>query len=570
MQSPMSVDLNLPEDRVGPRVRRASKRVWVGGVPIGDGAPIAVQSMCTTLTHDIEATIRQIERLQEAGCEIVRVAVPDRRAGEALKELVRRSILPLVADIHFDYKLALMALDAKVHKLRLNPGNIHNKDGVREVVKRAKEQGTPIRIGVNFGSIPDKEPGDLRDDAQRMVDLALSEIRILEELDFTDIIVSVKAFEVPKMIAAYRRLAKAIPYPLHLGVTESGTLLAGSVRSTAGMSVLLYEGIGDTIRVSLSEDPVTEVKAAFDMLKSLELRDQGLTLVACPSCGRADIDLIPLAKVAEERLRALPVPMKIAVMGCEVNGPGEAKDADVGIAGGVGKGAIFRKGKVVGVYPEADLMDALLAEIDKILVENGKEPYSQKAPKVSHEGQLTPVASSTSGERRSRTSTSGRLPFRGSPPRPASSSTATSAVSSSIGGGSRSSRAPCRACFASAASTRPTSRRPTPVRPGSKAAPSPTPTSRSGRRPAPSSWTARSQARSRSAASTDGRGVSPPSTWTRAARSTSSAGTTSGRRISSRPRSSRASTSPSNSGRMVPVGSTWTASTSDRSVCELS
>ncbi len=373
--------------------------MWVGGVPIGDGAPIAVQSMCTTLTHDIPATIAQIERLQEAGCEIVRVAVPDRRAGEALKELVRRSILPVVADIHFDYKLALMALDAKVHKLRLNPGNIHNKDGVREVVKRAKEQSTPIRIGVNFGSIPDKLPGDLRDDAQRMVDLALSEIRILEELDFTDIIVSVKAFEVPKMIAAYRRLAKAIPYPLHLGVTESGTLLSGSVRSTAGMSVLLYEGIGDTIRVSLSEDPVMEVRAAFDILKSLELRDQGLTLVACPSCGRADIDLIPLAKVAEERLRALPVPMKIAVMGCEVNGPGEAKDADVGIAGGVGKGAIFRKGKVVGVYPEAELMDALLAEIDKILIENGKEPYSQKAPKLSHEGQLTPGRSVPAGTR---------------------------------------------------------------------------------------------------------------------------------------------------------------------------
>src|SRR5690349_19370942 len=373
MQSPMQVDLNLPEDRVGPRARRPSKRVWVGGVPIGDGAPIAVQSMCTTLTHDVEATIRQIDRLQEAGCEIVRVAVPDRRAGEALKELVRRSILPVVADIHFDYKLALMALDAKVHKLRLNPGNIHNKDGVREVVKRAKEQG--------------------------MVDLALSEIRILEELDFTNIVVSVKAFEVPKMIAAYRRLAKAIPYPLHLGVTESGTLLAGSVRSTAGMSVLLYEGIGDTIRVSLSEDPVMEVKAAFDILKSLELRDQGLTLVACPSCGRADIDLIPLAKVAEERLRALPVPMKVAVMGCEVNGPGEAKDADVGIAGGVGKGAIFRKGKIVGTYPEDQLMDGLMAEIDKILVENGKEPYSEKAPKLSHEGQLTPGRSVPAGQR---------------------------------------------------------------------------------------------------------------------------------------------------------------------------
>ena len=201
------------------------------------------------------------------------------------------------------------------------------------------------------------------------------------------------------MIAAYRRLAKLVPYPLHLGVTESGTLLSGSVRSTAGMSVLLYEGIGDTIRVSLSEDPVMEVRAAFDILKSLELRDQGLTLVACPSCGRADIDLIPLAKVAEERLRALPVPMKVAVMGCEVNGPGEAKDADVGIAGGVGKGALFRKGRVVGVFPEAELMDALLAEIDKILIENGKEPYSAKAPMASIAGQLTPGRSVPAGTR---------------------------------------------------------------------------------------------------------------------------------------------------------------------------
>src|SRR5438093_663802 len=308
MSARMDVDLNLPEDRMGPRPRRKSKRVWVGGTAIGDGAPVAVQSMCTTLTHDVDATIRQIEQLQAGGCEIARVAVPDKRAAEALKELVRRSILPVVADIHFDYRLALMALDAKVHKLRLNPGNIHNKDGVREVVKKAKEQGTPIRIGVNHGSIGDRQPGDVRDEAQRMVDLALSEIKILEDLDFDE-------------------------------------------------------------------------------------------LVACPSCGRADIDLIPLAKVAEERLRALPTPMKVAVMGCEVNGPGEAKDADVGIAGGVGKGAIFRKGKVVGTYPEDKLMDALLAEIDKILVENGKEPYSQKAPKLSHKGQLTPGRSVPAGQR---------------------------------------------------------------------------------------------------------------------------------------------------------------------------
>src|ERR671934_1629791 len=235
MDAPLNVDLNLPGDRIGARPRRTSKRIWVGGTPIGDGAPIAVQSMCTTLTHDVDATIRQIEQLQAAGCEIARVAVPDKRAGEALREIVRRSILPVVADIHFDYRLALMALDAKVHKLRLNPGNIHNKDGVREVTKRAKEQGTPIRIGVNHGSIGDRQAGDLRDEAQRMVDLALSEIKILEDLDFDNIVVSVKAFEVPVMIAAYRRLAKAVPDPLHLGGNEGGTAAPGAIRSTAGM-----------------------------------------------------------------------------------------------------------------------------------------------------------------------------------------------------------------------------------------------------------------------------------------------------------------------------------------------
>lgn len=397
--APLSVTLTPPEDRIGPRPRRRSQQLYVGGTSIGGDAPVRVQSMCTTLTHDLDATIRQIERLQEVGCEIARVAVPDKRAAEALPDLVKRSILPLVADIHFDWRLAMAALDAGVHKLRLNPGNIHNKDGVREVVKKAKERGTPIRIGVNHGSIGDRKPDDVRDEAQRMVDLAMSEIGILEALDFGDIVVSVKAFDVPTMVAAYRRLARLVPYPLHLGVTEAGTLVSGSIRSTAGMSVLLYEGIGDTIRVSLSEDPVEEVKAGFDILKSLGLRDQGLTLVACPSCGRADIDLIPLAKVAEERLRALPHPMKVAVMGCEVNGPGEAKDADVGIAGGVGKGALFRKGKVVGVYPESELLDALMREVDKILVENGLEPYADKAPKLSHEGQLTPGRSVPAGTR---------------------------------------------------------------------------------------------------------------------------------------------------------------------------
>ncbi len=396
MQQPISLNLN---NDLGPRPRRPSKRIYVGGTSIGGGAPIRVQSMCTTLTHDVPATLRQIGELQEAGCEIARLAVPDRRAGEALPELVKRSILPVVADIHFDYRLALLALEAGVHKLRLNPGNIHNKEGVREVVRKAKERGTPIRIGVNHGSIGDRRPGDERDEAQRMVDLAMSEVKILEDLEFDEIVISVKAFEVPVMVAAYRRLAKLVPYPLHLGVTEAGTLVSGSIRSTAGMSIVLYEGIGDTIRVSLSEDPALEVKAGFEILKSLGLRDKGLTLVACPSCGRADIDLIPLAKIAEERLRKLPYPMKVAVMGCEVNGPGEAKDADVGIAGGVGKGALFRKGKVVGVYPEDKLLEALLAEVDKILVEHGQPPYRDTAPPAPEIDMLTPGRSSPARQR---------------------------------------------------------------------------------------------------------------------------------------------------------------------------
>ncbi len=392
------LQLNIPD--AAPRPRRPSKKLWVGGTSIGGDAPIRVQSMTTTLTHDVAATLRQIERLQEAGCEIARVAVPDKQSAEALPEIVKRSILPVVADIHFDYRLALAALDAGVHKLRLNPGNIHNKEGVREVVRRAKQRTTPIRIGVNHGSIGDRQPGDTRDEAQRMVDLAMSEVKILEDLDFGDVVISVKAFDVPTMVAAYRRLAKLVPYPLHLGVTEAGTLVPGAVRSTAGMSILLYEGIGDTIRVSLSEDPVHEVTVAFDILKSLGLREKGLTLVACPSCGRADIDLIPLAKIAEERLKALPYPMKVAVMGCEVNGPGEAKDADVGIAGGVGKGAIFRKGKVVGVYPEDKLLEALLAEVDKILVEHGQPPYSDIAPPAPADiDRLTPGRSRPARER---------------------------------------------------------------------------------------------------------------------------------------------------------------------------
>ena len=380
--------------------RRKTRQIELGGVKIGGGAPVTVQSMTKTDTRDVQATLLEIWSLEVAGCDIVRCAVPVREAAEKLSEIRRQIRIPLVADIHFNYKLALIALEQGVDGLRLNPGNIGGKGFVQEVVNVAKEKRIPIRIGVNGGSLEKdllaKHGGP---SAEGMVESALRHIQILEDLNYPEMKISLKASDPLMMIEAYRMLADKVDYAFHLGVTEAGTPGVGTIKSAIGLGALLSEGIGDTIRVSLSEDPVVEVRSAFDLLKSLGLRDQGLTLVACPSCGRADIDLIPLAKVAEERLRAMPTPMKVAVMGCEVNGPGEAKDADVGIAGGVGKGAIFRKGKIVGTFPEDQLMDGLLAEIDKILIENGKEPYSQKAPKLSHEGQLTPGRSVPAGQR---------------------------------------------------------------------------------------------------------------------------------------------------------------------------
>ncbi len=353
--------------------RRPSRPVFVGGVQVGGGAPIVVQTMTNTDTADAKATVEQIARLADAGAEIVRVAVPDRQAAEALPEIVRRTPVPIIADIHFDHRLALASIQAGVHGLRLNPGNIRDPGKVRQVVRAAKERGIPIRVGVNEGSLPPLPPlaeGEMPPSkARRMVDAALWEIGILEEMGFEDIKVSLKAFDVPTMVAAYREIARRVPYPLHLGVTEAGTPGAGSVRSAVGIGILLAEGIGDTIRVSLAADPVEELPVCWEILKSLNLRQRGPTIVACPTCGRIEVDLIPLAKQVEAHFQALGEPITVAVMGCVVNGPGESRDADVGLAAGKGRGAIFRKGQVVRVVPEAEFLSALLEEGQRVIAE---------------------------------------------------------------------------------------------------------------------------------------------------------------------------------------------------------
>ena len=353
--------------------RRISKQIQIGDVKIGGDAPIVVQSMCSTDTADVASTVRQIHELAELGCEVVRVAVPDKEAADALPDIVRQTPVPLVADIHFDYRWALAAIRSGFHALRLNPGNIRDVDKVKTVVKEAKERGIPIRIGVNGGSlppIPALAEGELPPTmVERMVDAALWEIKILEEMDYDNIKISLKAFDVPTMVAANRELAQLVPYPLHLGVTEAGTPRAGSVRSAIGIGILLAEGIGDTIRVSLAADPKEEVPVCYDILNSLGLRKHGPTLVACPTCGRIEIDLIPLANKVEEHFTRLGKPITVAVMGCVVNGPGEAKMADLGIAGGKGRGVIFRKGQIIRTVDEPEFMSALIEEGDKVIAE---------------------------------------------------------------------------------------------------------------------------------------------------------------------------------------------------------
>ncbi len=360
------------------RERRKTKPVFVGDVQVGGDAPIVVQSMTATDTADVEATLNQIAELADLGCEIVRVAVPDKEAAAAMPEIVKRTPVPLMADIHFDYRWAMAALKANVHGLRLNPGNIRDPDKVRMIVKEAKERETPIRIGVNAGSLPPLE--SLADDEmpppmhERMVDAALWELKILEEMDFDSIKISLKAFDVPTMVQAYRdlsaRLEKAgTPYPFHLGITEAGLPRAGAVRSAIGIGILLSEGIGDTIRVSLAAEPKEELPVCWDILASLNLRQRGPTIVACPTCGRIEIELIPLANKVEEHFSKLGKPITVAVMGCVVNGPGEAKMADLGIAGGKGRGVIFRKGEIVKTVNEDEFLSAIIEEGDKVIAE---------------------------------------------------------------------------------------------------------------------------------------------------------------------------------------------------------
>lgn len=345
-------------------MKKQTRQIHIGPVAVGGGAPCSVQSMCSTDTRDVAVTLQQIDALAAAGCEIVRCAVPDRDAADALATIKSHSPIPVIADIHFDYKLALRVLEGGIDGLRLNPGNIGEQWKVAEVVKAAAERRVPIRIGVNAGSLEKhllEQYG--HPTAEAMVASALGHIRILEDLHYQEIKVSLKASDVPKTVEAYRLLASQVDYPLHIGITEAGTIFSGTIKSSVGLGILLYNGIGDTLRVSLTGDPVDEVRVGYEILKSLGLRQRGVNFVSCPTCGRCQINLIKVAEEVEKRLQAIDKPITVAVMGCVVNGPGEAREADVGIAGGKGEGLVFRKGEIVRKVPEAELADALLEEI---------------------------------------------------------------------------------------------------------------------------------------------------------------------------------------------------------------
>ena len=375
--------------------RRMTKSVWLGDVKVGGDAPISVQSMTKTDTRDVDATVRQIRELEEVGCEIIRCAVPDMEAARALGAIKRQVGIPVVADIHFHYQLALEALNQGVDCLRLNPGNIRDAERVRQVVREAKARQVPIRIGVNFGSLPPvgaigvtrgqhrhddgvnrltkgsdaSGEGEEVSTVDHMVATGLWEIQLLEDLDFDLIKISLKAYDIDTTVEAYRKLAPMVPYPFHLGITEAGTARSGSIRSAIGLGMLLYEGIGDTIRVSLSDESREEVEVGYEILKALDLRKKGAQMVACPSCGRADVDIRKLANTVDGMLKGMETSVKVAVMGCEVNGPGEAKDADVGIAAGAGRAVIFRKGRKARVVEEADMLTALLEEVEAVAAE---------------------------------------------------------------------------------------------------------------------------------------------------------------------------------------------------------
>ncbi len=339
--------------------RRKTKQLTIGNVKIGSDAPISVQSMCNTDTRDVNATLRQIDELTERGCELIRLAVLNKDAAACIGDITKKSKIPVIADIHFDYRLAIQCIEQGVSALRINPGNIGKRENVEKVVKLAKINKIPIRIGINGGSL-EKSLEELNIPLEeKMVQSALGHIKILEDLDFDLIKVSLKSSDVPTTIRAYRLMAQKCDYPLHLGVTEAGTLKSGLIKSSIGLGTLLFDGIGDTIRVSLTENPLEEVDAGWGILKSLGLRQRGVNFVSCPTCGRTRIDLIALAKQVEERFKNLDLPITIATMGCPVNGPGEAKHADFGIAGAIGEGYIFRKGEIIARVDEKDLINTL-------------------------------------------------------------------------------------------------------------------------------------------------------------------------------------------------------------------
>jgi (E)-4-hydroxy-3-methylbut-2-enyl-diphosphate synthase len=348
--------------------RRKSRRIYIGDVPIGDGAPVAVQSMTNTDTRDVSSTVDQIRRLEDAGCDIVRLAIPDEIAADALRGIKAEVKTPLIADIHFDYRLAISALNAGADGLRINPGNIGGRDKLEKVIMEARTRDIPIRIGVNSGSLQK----DILDKyghptPAAMAESALEYIKLFEDMNFTNIKISMKSSNVLNTISAYEILSEKVDYPFHLGVTEAGTLISGTVKNAIGIGVLLYKGIGDTIRVSLSRDPVEEVKAGYEILRALDLRHRGPEIISCPTCGRCEIDLFSIVETVEKAVQGITSSPKIAVMGCVVNGPGEAREADVGIAGGRGQGVLFKKGEVVAKFPEEELAAALIREVQKII-----------------------------------------------------------------------------------------------------------------------------------------------------------------------------------------------------------
>jgi len=347
--------------------RRKTRKIKVGNLFIGGSAPVVVQSMCNTDTRDVKKTVAQIKEMQKAGCELVRVAVPDTAAAKALGKIKKQISVPLVADIHFSYELALEAIRQGIDKLRINPGNIGSLDKIKKVVGEAKKKKIPIRIGVNAGSLEKdilKKYGG-QATAKGMVESAMRHIRILEKLNFRDIAISLKASDVERTVEAYKLLSKKVDYPLHIGVTEAGTIFRGTIMSSIGLGYLLYNGIGDTLRVSLTADPIEEIKVAWEILKSLGIRKRGITVTSCPTCGRTEIDLINLAKKVENALVNFDKDIHVAVMGCVVNGPGEAREADLAIVGGKGAGLIMKKGEVIKKLNESDLLKEFIKEVEK-------------------------------------------------------------------------------------------------------------------------------------------------------------------------------------------------------------